>query len=106
MLGLAIFIFGGAWAFFLALMLDRADLLVKLNHALQMKINLVFICLYVLALAKLTWPQIYYSHLTFMNVIRIISRNVFVMVAGMILLIYISRMLLDGIDHTHHHALW
>jgi hypothetical protein len=103
---LFLLVLSGGCGFYLALRLDRPDLLAVVDQRQQGMLQVAFLVLFLLVLAKLSWPQIRYGQLGIAPAVRILVRNVLVLVAGLILCTYIGRMLLDGIDHSHHRALW
>jgi len=100
------FLCGCAGSFYVALILDRPDLLVKLSHDRQMQLDIFFAAAYVLTIIRLAWRQIAEAHLPWQNGFSIVMRNVLTISAGVALLIYISHLLLNGIDHTGHRQLW
>lgn len=97
---------GAACGFYLALALDRPDLLATINQHQQHMLQAAFAILFLLMLLKLSRPQIRDAAPGLSHVFNILMRNALVMVAGVVLLTYVGRMLLDGLDHTHHQALW
>ncbi|MDR3524710.1 MAG: hypothetical protein P4L66_11470 [Acetobacteraceae bacterium] len=87
-------------------MIDRPDLLTKLSHDRQMQLDIVFAALYVLTIIRLAWQQIAEAHLPWQNGFSIVMRNVLAISAGVGLLVYVSHLLLHGIDHTGHRQIW
>ncbi len=94
------------WAFFLALLIDRPDLLVELPQHAQIRLHIFFAAFFVVTLIVFCWRQIADADSPWKNGVTIVVRNALVMVAGLALLVFISRELLHGIDHTGHHKLW
>ena len=106
MMFLFIVALGAACGFYLALLIDRPDLLAAVTQQQQQMLQAGFAILLLLVLARLSWPQIRDGQRGFSHVFNILMRNLLVLVAGVVLLAFVGRMLLDGLDHTHHHALW
>ena len=103
---LLILVLGAACGFYLALLFDRPDLLAAVPLRQQHMLQTAFVVVFVLILAKVSHPQIRHGRRGFQHFMRILMRNLLVLAGGVVLFTYVGRMLLDGIDHTHHHALW
>jgi len=101
-----IFLSGCAASFYLALLMDRPDLLVKFSHDRQTQLQIFFAVVYVLTIGRLAWQQIRDAHMPWQNGFSIVMRNVLAITGGLALLVYISHLLLNGIDHTGHRQLW
>lgn len=103
LLGLMI---GAAWAFFAGLILDRPDLAAVIREPYATGIHIAFGVFFLSLVFVLSFHEIRMSKARWINGPKIYLRNAVVMGLGVVLLIYGSRILLNGIDPTGHRALW
>lgn len=99
-------IIGSAWAFYEALILDRPDLAAIIHKPYATMIHIAFAVFFLGLVFILSWPEIYNSINRWINGPKIYLRNTIVVGLGVVLLLYGSRILLNGIDPTGHRALW
>ena len=103
---LIILAIAAGYAFYLALLIDRPDLLVALPLLAQTRLHMFFAGFFVLVLIVFCWRQVAHAANPWQNAWTIIFRNALVMVACLALQVFVSRELLHGIDHTGHRKLW
>ncbi len=97
---------GAAWAFYEALRLDRPDLAAVVQAPYPTVIDIAFAAFFLGLVFILSWQEMYRSTRWWINGPKIYVRNAAVMSLGVVLLLYGSRILLNGIDPTGHRALW
>ena len=106
MVFLAILVLGCVWAAYLSLLMDRPDMLAQFSQQDQILFNIVFGVLFLIALARIAWKQIYNAKEPFWHSMRILSYNALVLLAGLGMLVFIGHELIHGIDPTGYHKLW
>ena len=99
-------IIGAAWAFYEGLVLDRPDLAAVIHEPYATGIHIVFGVFFLSLAFVLSFEEIRRSRAWWFNGPKIYVRNAVVMALGVVVLIYGSRILLNGIDPTGHRALW
>lgn len=99
-------IVGTGWAFYAALLLDRPDLAAVVPRPYGTAIHIGFIAFFLGLTFLLSWQEMRRTTAWWINGPKIYLRNTVVIGLGVVLLVYGSRILVDGIDPTGHQALW
>jgi hypothetical protein len=99
-------IIGSAWAFYEALILDRPDLAAVIHDPYATIIHIAFAAFFLGLVFVLSWQEMHRPTRWWITWPKIYLRNTIVMSLGVVLLIYGSRILLNGIDPTGHRAVW
>jgi hypothetical protein len=99
-------ILGSAWAFYEALVIDRPDLAAIIHEPYGTIIHIAFAVFFLALTFVLSFQEMRRSKSWWINGPKIYLRNAVVIGLGVVLLVVMSRWLLDGIDHTGHRALW
>jgi hypothetical protein len=100
------FILGAAWAFYVAVLMDRPDLARVVTSPWGLVAHAGFALLLTRTVIGVSWDEIRSSRLRWRDGFGVLLRNLIVTLLGETLLVFISRTLLNGIDPTHHRALW
>ena len=106
MILLLMLLIGSAWAFFIALELDRPDLIAFLPTQHQLYTHGGFIAALVVVVVYVSWFELTHDKLTVLQSTKLLTRNCIVLGLGVVLLIFISRELLHGIDPTGRAPIW
>ncbi len=97
---------GGLWSFFVAVILDRPDQITFLPHSTVTALHVGFAVFILLTTFTLARAEIRNVLNPWRNGPVIMLRVMAILAAGEVLMIFISRELLHGIDPSGLHKLW
>lgn len=99
-------ILGGAYAFYIALLIDRPDLARAVVPPWDVVAHAAFVVLLIRFTVGASWDEIRAAKNRWANGPVILFRNLVVILLGCGLLLFTARAILYGIDQTQHRALW
>jgi hypothetical protein len=97
---------GAIWSFFLALQIERPDLIAFLPQQNQLVIDALFFAVGFIFTVNISRFEISDKQLSFVGAFKLVMRNLVVIGLGLGMLVFISRELLHGIDPTGRIKIW
>lgn len=99
-------IVGGAWAFYVALLLDRPDMAQTLAPPWPMALHVVFAVVFLATVYRYSHREIATSKSWWRHGPGIYLRNLVVLGLGMALILFTCREVLGGVDPSGVRQLW
>jgi hypothetical protein len=103
---LLLLLIGGGWAFLAALLLDRPDQIAFLPETTRLYLHIGFVCFMLIAMVRVSRAELSHAIKPWRYGPQILLRNLAILCVGVVLLIFVSRELLHGIDPSGHRAIW
>jgi hypothetical protein len=99
-------VFLSAVGFGTAVEFDRPDLVLPYVTKHWMEVHVAAAGILLFVLLRLSWFQVADRGASWNVLTSVVSRNVLVLFCALLLTVYISHMLLNGMDPTGHRKLW
>ena len=97
---------GGAWAFYVALLIDRPDMAATIHEPFPNAFHIAFAVFMLVMVYRLSHREIMTSKQWAKYGIGIYLRNFVVVMLGIALLLFTCREVLNGVDPTGVRKLW